>query len=195
MKTLIKQLLREGLTGKLDYRIEHLGHHHGQDDYELGVYLNDDILGMVQYTIYDGELTVRDIIVLPKYRRLGIGSKMMQYIKQEHPDAKYVPSMMTDLGVKFKHKHHDDLFNMTEEFELPDYAVIEIIIPMAYLDPKYYYQAVPAHYLNSDRIYIKKGAAGGKSISTKSVRVLKTFKHNEKNEMEAYLNQLRSNEL
>ncbi len=79
--------------------------------------------------------------------------------------------------------------------ELPDYAVIEITIPIAYMDPKYYYQAVPVHQLQSDRIYIWKGAAGGKSISTKSVRVLKTFKYTEKDEMEAYLNQLRNNEM
>jgi len=79
--------------------------------------------------------------------------------------------------------------------ELPDYAVIEITIPIAYMDPKYYYQAVPIHQLESDRIYILKGAAGGKSISTKSVRVLKTFKYDEKDEMESYLNQLRNNEL
>lgn len=120
MKSLIKQLLREGLTGKLDYKIEHIDSHSGQNDYELGVYLNDEILGLVQYTIYDGELTVSDIIVRPEYRRQGIGSKMMQYIKQQHPDVKYIPSMMTDLGAKFKHKHHDDLDNMTEEIERPD---------------------------------------------------------------------------
>jgi GNAT superfamily N-acetyltransferase len=191
MKALIKQLLREGLTRPLEYRIEHMGYHHGQDDYELGVYLNDDILGMVQYTIYNGELTVRDIIVLPKYRRLGIGSKMMQYVKQEHPDAEYTPSMMTDLGVKFKHKHHDDLHNMTEEIEVPDYAVIEIMIPMSHLPLKYYFQAIPVHYLQSDRVYVNKGA-GGKSISTRNVKVLKTFKYSEKDEMEAYLKELRS---
>lgn len=195
MKTLIKQLLRESLTAQLNYEIEHLNSHNGQHDYELGLYLNGKILGMVQYTIFNNKLTVSDILVRPEYRRQGIGSKMMQYIKQEHPDAKYVPSMMTDLGAKFKHKHHDDLFNMTEEFELPDYAVIEIIIPMAYLDPKYYYQAVPAHYLNSDRIYVTKGASGGKSISTKNVRVLKTFKYEEKDKIEAYLKQLRNKAL
>lgn len=193
MKRLIKQLLREGLTGQLDYEIEHLNSYKGQNDYELGVYLNGDILGLVQYTIYNGELTVSDIIVRPEYRRQGIGSKMMQYIKQQHPEAKYVPSMMTDLGAKFKHKHHDDLFNMTEEIEGSDYAVIEIITPIAYLDPKYYYQEVPVHYLDSDKIYIKRGAAGGKSISTKSVRLLKTFKYDEKDKMEAYLNKLRNN--
>ena len=197
MKALIKQLLREGLSGPLEYRIEHLNYHHGQDDYELGLYLNDDILGMVQYTIYDGELTVNDIIVLPKYRRQGIGSKMMQYIKQQYPDAKYVPSMMTDLGAKFKHKHHDDLNNMNEddeEFEVPDYAVVEIMIPMAYLPLKYYFQAIPINHLQSDRVYVNKGA-GGKSISTRNVKVLKTFKYSEKDEMEAYLNELRNKAL
>ena len=79
--------------------------------------------------------------------------------------------------------------------ELPDYAVIEITIPIAYMNPKYYYQAVPAHQLEHDRIYIWKGAAGGKSISTKSVRVLKIFKSSEKDEMESYLNQLRNNKI
>jgi GNAT superfamily N-acetyltransferase len=195
MKALIKQLLREGLSGPLEYRIEHLNYHHGQDDYELGLYLNDDILGMVQYTIYEGELTVNDIIVLPKYRRQGIGSKMMQYIKQQYPDAKYVPSMMTDLGAKFKHKHHDDLNNMNEEIESTEYGVYEIMIPIAYLDTKYYFQASPMHEILSNRVFIKKGSAGNKSISTKNIKVLKTFHlPNEENEMILFLNDLRANE-
>lgn len=197
MKTLIKQLLREGLTGPLEYRIEHMGYHHGQDDYELGVYLDDDILGMVQYTIYDGELTVKDIIVLPKHRRQGIGSKMIQYIKQQHPDAKYVPSMMTDLGVKFKHKHHNDLNNMTEESTLStEYGVFEIEIPIAYMDMKYYFQARPMDEIRSGRVFVKKGSAGNKSISTKNIKLLKIFNlPNEKDEMEVYINQLRNSEL
>ena len=79
------------------------------------------------------------------------------------------------------------------EIEMPDYAVIEIIIPMAYLPLKYYFQAIPIHHLDSDRIYVNKGA-GGKSISTKNIKVLKTFKYNEKDEMESYLNNLRDNQ-
>jgi GNAT superfamily N-acetyltransferase len=195
MKALIKQLLREGLSGPLEYRIEHLNYHHGQDDYELGLYLNDDILGMVQYTIYDGELTVNDIIVLPKYRRQGIGSKMMQYIKQQYPDAKYVPSMMTDLGVKFKHKHHDDLNNMNEEIESTEYGVFEIMIPIAFMDMKYYFQASPMHEIKSNRVFVKKGSAGNKSISTKNIKLLKTFNlPQEENEMNLFLKELRDNQ-
>ena len=79
------------------------------------------------------------------------------------------------------------------ENEIPDYAVIEIMIPMAYLPLKYYFQAIPIHHLDSDRVDVNKGA-GGKSISTKNVKVLKTFKYDEKDEMESYLNNLRDNQ-
>ncbi len=89
---------------KLEYRIEHMGAHHGQEDLELGLYIDDEIIGMVQYTLFDGELTVRDIIVRPEFRRQGYGSRMMKYIKQLHPEHKYVPSLKTDLGAKFIHK-------------------------------------------------------------------------------------------
>jgi GNAT superfamily N-acetyltransferase len=90
----------------LDYRIENLGYHHGQTDMELGLYDDDsnEIIGMVQYTLYDGELSVKDIIVRPEYRRKGLASRMMQYLKKHHSDHKYIPSMKTDLGAKFKHK-------------------------------------------------------------------------------------------
>lgn len=92
---------------KLEYRIEHMGSHSGQQDLELGLYIDNEIIGMVQYTLYDGELTIGDIVVRPEYRRQGFGSKMMKYIKNEHPEFKYRPSMKTDLGAKFIHKDID----------------------------------------------------------------------------------------
>lgn len=197
MKMLIKQLLREGLTENLNYEIEHLGSVYGQNNYELGLYLNGEILGLVQYTIFQNELTISNIVVRPEYRRKGFGSKMMQYIKQNHPDAKYKPSVKTDLGVKFKHKNHDDLYSVTEE-ELEHEtktAVIEILIPIAYMDLKNYYQTVPYHSIETGRVFIKKGSAGSKSISTKNIKVLKIFKSNETEEINDYLNQLRNNAL
>jgi GNAT superfamily N-acetyltransferase len=95
------------LTEGLEYRTEHMGSHHGQEDFELGLYMDDEIIGMVQYTLYDGELTIRDIIVRPEFRRQGYGSKMMKYIKEKHPEHQYTPSMKTDLGAKFVHKDVD----------------------------------------------------------------------------------------
>lgn len=90
--------------GHIEYRDEHINSHSGQHDYELGLYIDDEIVGMVQYTLYDGEITVRDIIVRPEFRRQGHGSRMMKYIKQKHPEYEYTPSMKTDLGLKFQHK-------------------------------------------------------------------------------------------
>ncbi len=196
MKSLIKQLLREGLNDSLSYEEEHLGSVYGQDNYELGLYLNGEIVGLVNYVIFQGELTVSNIIVRPEFRRRGFGSRMMQYVKQIHPEAKYRPYLKTDLGAKFKHKEIPDLNKLDENDEQFEYGVFEIMIPIAYLDMKYYFQARPMREINSDRVFIKKGAAGHKSISTKNIKLLKTFNiPSQENEMEEYLNQLRNSYL
>lgn len=107
MKNFIRRLLIESLTNEVEYRIEHIDSYDGQNDYELGMYINNNIVGMVQYTTYDGELTIRDIIVRPELRRKGYGSRMVKVIKQKHPEYDYTPSMKTDLGAKFNHKDLD----------------------------------------------------------------------------------------
>lgn len=78
------------------------------------------------------------------------------------------------------------------EEQQPDYAVIEITKPLSYLSMKNYYQIVPYKDTLRDKIYINKGASGGKSISTKNINVLKTFNGGSNNpEMKDYLNNLR----
>lgn len=72
-----------------------------------------------------------------------------------------------------------------------DYAVIEITKPMAYMSPDKYFQAVPYQHTQGERIYINKGSAGGVSISTKHIKVLKLFNQNERNEMDGFLNNIR----
>jgi hypothetical protein len=46
------------------------------------------------------------IEILEDYRRLGIGSKIIKYLKtnNEFSGYKYKPSLKTDLGAKFKAK-------------------------------------------------------------------------------------------
>jgi hypothetical protein len=51
-----------------------------------------------------------------------------------------------------------------------NYAIVRILIPMAYLPEKYRIQE--ATLGPGNRIYIFKGAAGHKSISIKSVEIL-----------------------
>lgn len=110
MKNFIKQILRESIEPKIEYKIEHLDSYDGQHNYELGLYINDDVMGIVQYVLYDGELTVSHIEVREGFRRKSYGSAMMQYLKQKYQgEYKYVPSMKTTDGAEFKHKEVKDL--------------------------------------------------------------------------------------
>lgn len=81
---------------------------------------------------------------------------------------------------------------LREELDTDKTAVIEITIPLAYISSdKYYYQAVPYWKTFANRIFVTKGN-GSASISTRNIKVLKTFDYDQKEEIQNYLNQLRS---
>jgi GNAT superfamily N-acetyltransferase len=90
--------------GEIRFEEEHLDYYDGQNNYELGVYEDDEIIGYVSYVIYDNEITVSDILVRPNRRREGFGSMLIKKMKQLHPESTYKPSLKTDLGAKFVHK-------------------------------------------------------------------------------------------
>jgi ribosomal protein S18 acetylase RimI-like enzyme len=108
----LTDILRESVDTRIPvyYTQEAVASYSGQTNYELGMYRVDGegkgegIIGLVEYAIFDGEITVSMITVLPEYRRRGVGSRLIQKMKESHPNAKYKPSMKTDLGVEFKHK-------------------------------------------------------------------------------------------
>ena len=91
-------------SNKITYSDECLGYHSGQTDMEAGIYENGKIIGVVQYTLFKNELTIKDINILPTRRREGFGSLLMNYIKKENPTYIYKPSLKTNLGSKFIHK-------------------------------------------------------------------------------------------
>ena len=76
---------------------------------------------------------------------------------------------------------------LLKEVDSPEYSVIEILVPLAYMDNKYKYQVVPHSQTQEDKIYIKKGSAGNKTISTKNIKVVKT---GSKEDMEKHLDKL-----
>ena len=88
----------------ISYSTECLGYHHGQHDMETGIYENDKIIGVVQYTLYKNELTIKDIVIIPTRRREGFGSLLINQIKKENPSYIYKPSLKTNLGSLFIHK-------------------------------------------------------------------------------------------
>jgi 2'-5' RNA ligase len=76
----------------------------GQVNMEAAIYVDGQIAAVVEYVLYDDELTVSHIFVKPEFRRQGYGSRLMKYIQQENPEYKYKPSMKTPEGAAFKHK-------------------------------------------------------------------------------------------
>lgn len=80
---------------------------------------------------------------------------------------------------------------LLREYIGADYAVIEITKPLAYMSPEMYYQATPLQHTQGEKIYVNKGSAGGVSISTKHIKVLKVFNQNQKEEMNDFLTKLR----
>ena len=97
----------------ISFEHEHLNHHHSQDDYELGIYEDGEVMGYVDYTIFQNEITISDILVRPNRRREGFGSMLVKKMKELHPESTYRPSMKTELGAKFIHKD----VNLKEELK------------------------------------------------------------------------------
>jgi len=86
-----------------------------------------------------------------------------------------------------KIKRNENLNESTDD----KYAVIEITKPSSRMPSKWYFQAVPLNKTKEDKIYIKRGSAGTLTISTKNIKIHKTFKNSEKEEMDKYLEKLR----
>jgi len=76
----------------------------GQVNMTALIYVDEELVGGVDYVIYKGDLTVSDIQVKPEWRRKGMGSRLIKYIKSENPTDRYVSSMKTTDGAKFVHK-------------------------------------------------------------------------------------------
>jgi hypothetical protein len=101
---------------ELRYEISHIDTYQGQHNYELGCYIEQGIIGVVEFVLFDVDmsLTISHIEVRPEYRRKGVGSRMVKYIKNKYPEYEYEPSMKTDLGNKFKHKNINNMKNLSE---------------------------------------------------------------------------------
>jgi hypothetical protein len=84
------------------------------------------------------------------------------------------------------------VYESENEVNVP-YAVFEITKPLAHMQPEYYYQAAPLWKTKENMIYVNKGSAGHKTISTNHIKVLKVFPEGETKEMYDYLEELRSN--
>lgn len=97
------------ISGNPVHRItrEHVNSHSGQDDYEIGAWdKNNDILGVLEYSEFDGIPSIKMIRVVPKYRRKGVATKMVRHLEKLYPDKEIVWGLMTDEGNRLKRSLH-----------------------------------------------------------------------------------------
>ena len=92
------------MNKKITYSLENVDAYSGQSNWEVGIYLNDEIVGLAELVLYHGELTISMITIRDEFKRQGYGSRLMKYIKKEFSDYKYIPSLKTDDGSKFEPK-------------------------------------------------------------------------------------------
>jgi hypothetical protein len=84
------------------------------------------------------------------------------------------------------------VMGLKEEYEKPLHALIEILSPLSFMSEKYRFQVVPYWKTQQPKIYIKKGSAGSKTISTDNIKVHKVFPEGEmsKEDIKNYVNQI-----
>lgn len=81
---------------------EALNAHHGQVDMQIKAYSGEDIVGRLDYSVFEGIPQIQFIEVFEDYRRQGIGTKMVQALAEQFSDVEIEWSNTTDDGTAFK---------------------------------------------------------------------------------------------
>lgn len=72
---------------EIEIRIEHRDHHHGQDDFILLAARDGLCVGSIEFTLYQGDVSVSMIEVKPEFRRNGIATAMIVHLQQLYPSV------------------------------------------------------------------------------------------------------------
>lgn len=100
---------QESLQG-LTFRSECRGAHSGQTDMTIYAEYNGDVVGRVEYAIFDGGIYVQHIKTMPEYRRQGVATALAKKLQQEYPDTEIEWGGSTEMGTPF-------IASLNREFE------------------------------------------------------------------------------
>ncbi len=77
---------------------------HSGEDF-CRIYADDkntgDTIGIIDYSIYDDEIDIKMVEVIEPYRRQGVGTQMIEYLKNENPGVKIITGLATNMGAPF----------------------------------------------------------------------------------------------
>jgi len=76
-------------------------YHSGQSYMSAFAELNGKIVAGMDYSIYDNKLYIDYLEVKPEYRRKGVATKLMDFVKEQNKDLPIIPGYASDEGYKF----------------------------------------------------------------------------------------------
>jgi predicted GNAT family acetyltransferase len=80
-----------------------IGSHHGQTDNVIYATTGKEqrVQGKIDYSLYNGEVHINHIEVVPEMRRQGVARQMWEKLKADNPGMKINPGYATDEGAAF----------------------------------------------------------------------------------------------
>ena len=103
---------KQYISEKYTFTNDHIDSHSGQDNYELGIYdENNNILGLIEYVVFGNTPHISMIQVVPKYQRKGIGSKLVLHLQKLYPKTEIEWGYMTGEGSILKRKLDKKLYH------------------------------------------------------------------------------------
>ena len=79
----------------------HKDHVYGQDEFSLRAYFNKDIIGYLDYSVYEDIPTIKYLEVKNEFRRMGIGTHLLKELQRLYPNTEIQQGMTTDDGTQF----------------------------------------------------------------------------------------------
>lgn len=85
---------------KLTFSDESVGYQNGQHDMVLVAYLDGEMVGSLDYSIYGGIPHIKMLEVKKEFRRMGIGTKLLKQLQNMFPEEEIDLGMLTPDGTK-----------------------------------------------------------------------------------------------
>ena len=91
-----------------------LGFYSGQMDGQIVAYSGNDVVAILDYTKYDGELKVKFVQVRPEFRRRGISTGLYDKMRAANPGVPLTTATTTPEGTAFRKAYNKKLGGLTE---------------------------------------------------------------------------------
>lgn len=83
---------------KIEYSIEHIDYAHGQSDWKAIARIGDKVVGIIDFTTYNDEVSIKMVRTANEYKRTGIATELIKLIQSEYPKSEIDFGLLTDEG-------------------------------------------------------------------------------------------------